>query len=139
MNPVDHPLGGRTRGNRHPVSPWGQPAKGMKTRKNKRTDAMIVRTDTVRGGIDRALLESIAEDDAVRTVTPRLELLTRLPEPKRAATAPATNPGVQPPSMMTPGMQSAQVVGIRLPHDAPATTKARGPRAIALRPLPACV
>jgi len=37
MNPVDHPLGGRTRGNRHPVSPWGQPAKGYKTRHNKRT------------------------------------------------------------------------------------------------------
>ena len=43
MNPVDHPLGGRTRGNRHPVSPWGQPAKGKKTRSNKRTDGMIVR------------------------------------------------------------------------------------------------
>jgi large subunit ribosomal protein L2 len=43
MNPVDHPLGGRTRGNRHPVSPWGQPAKGLKTRSNKRTDGMIVR------------------------------------------------------------------------------------------------
>lgn len=44
MNPVDHPLGGRTRGNRHPVSPWGQPAKGYKTRKNKRTQSMIVRS-----------------------------------------------------------------------------------------------
>jgi large subunit ribosomal protein L2 len=44
MNPVDHPLGGRTRGNRHPVSPWGQPAKGKKTRTNKRTQAMIVRS-----------------------------------------------------------------------------------------------
>jgi large subunit ribosomal protein L2 len=43
MNPVDHPHGGRTRGNRHPVSPWGTPTKGYKTRKNKRTDAMIVR------------------------------------------------------------------------------------------------
>ena len=42
MNPVDHPLGGRTRGNRHPVSPWGQPSKGFKTRHNKRTDNMIV-------------------------------------------------------------------------------------------------
>ena len=42
MNPVDHPLGRRTRGNRHPVSPWGQPAKGYKTRHNKRTDGMIV-------------------------------------------------------------------------------------------------
>jgi len=46
MNPVDHPHGGgegRTSGGRHPVSPWGQPTKGFKTRKNKRTDRMIVR------------------------------------------------------------------------------------------------
>ena len=42
MNPVDHPHGGRTRGNRHPVSPWGQPTKGYKTRRNKRSDSMIV-------------------------------------------------------------------------------------------------
>jgi len=46
MNPVDHPHGGgegRTAGGRHPVSPWGVPTKGYKTRKNKRTDNMIVR------------------------------------------------------------------------------------------------
>lgn len=46
MNPVDHPHGGgegRTSGGRHPVSPWGMPTKGYKTRKNKRTDGMIVR------------------------------------------------------------------------------------------------
>jgi large subunit ribosomal protein L2 len=46
MNPVDHPHGGgegRTSGGRHPVSPWGTPAKGYKTRSNKRTDRMIVR------------------------------------------------------------------------------------------------
>ena len=46
MNPVDHPHGGgegRTSGGRHPVSPWGTPTKGYKTRKNKRTDNMIVR------------------------------------------------------------------------------------------------
>lgn len=46
MNPVDHPHGGgegRTSGGRHPVSPWGVPTKGHKTRSNKRTDAMIVR------------------------------------------------------------------------------------------------
>ena len=46
MNPVDHPMGGRTNGGggwHHPVSPWGTPAKGYKTRKNKRTDGMIVR------------------------------------------------------------------------------------------------
>ncbi len=46
MNPVDHPHGGgegRTSGGRHPVSPWGMPTKGYKTRKNKRTDGLIVR------------------------------------------------------------------------------------------------
>ena len=46
MNPVDHPHGGgegRTSGGRHPVSPWGVPTKGYKTRTNKRTDNMIVR------------------------------------------------------------------------------------------------
>ncbi len=46
MNPVDHPLGGgegRSKGGRHPCSPWGQLAKGLKTRKNKRTDKFIVK------------------------------------------------------------------------------------------------
>ena len=46
MNPVDHPHGGgegRSSGGRHPVSPWGQPTKGYKTRTNKRTTKMIVR------------------------------------------------------------------------------------------------
>ena len=46
MNPVDHPHGGgegRTSGGRHPVSPWGTPTKGYKTRSNKRTNKMIVR------------------------------------------------------------------------------------------------
>jgi len=46
MNPVDHPHGGgegRTSGGRHPVSPWGVPTKGYRTRSNKRTDGMIVR------------------------------------------------------------------------------------------------
>ncbi|MBL7004685.1 MAG: 50S ribosomal protein L2 [Gammaproteobacteria bacterium] len=46
MNPVDHPHGGgegRTSGGRHPVSPWGMPTKGYKTRSNKRTDSLIVR------------------------------------------------------------------------------------------------
>jgi large subunit ribosomal protein L2 len=45
MNPVDHPHGGgegRTKGGRHPVSPWGQPTKGYKTRHNKRTEKFIV-------------------------------------------------------------------------------------------------
>lgn len=46
MNPVDHPHGGgegKTAAGRHPVSPWGVPAKGFRTRRNKRTDNMIVR------------------------------------------------------------------------------------------------
>jgi len=46
MNPIDHPHGGgegRTSGGRHPVSPWGMPTKGYKTRHNKRTDKFIVR------------------------------------------------------------------------------------------------
>jgi len=45
MNPVDHPLGGgegKTSGGRHPVTPWGIPTKGYKTRNNKRTDGFIV-------------------------------------------------------------------------------------------------
>lgn len=46
MNPVDHPLGGgegKTSGGRHPVTPWGQPTRGYKTRNNKRTDRFIVK------------------------------------------------------------------------------------------------
>ena len=46
MNPVDHPHGGgegRTSGGRHPVTPWGKPTKGYKTRTNKRTNNLIVR------------------------------------------------------------------------------------------------
>jgi len=46
MNPVDHPLGGgegRSSGGRHPVTPWGKPTKGYKTRTNKRTDSLIIR------------------------------------------------------------------------------------------------
>ena len=44
MNPVDHPHGGRTNGGRQPVSPWGWQTKGLKTRNNKRTDSMIIRS-----------------------------------------------------------------------------------------------
>ncbi len=44
MNPVDHPHGGRSNGGGHPRSPWGQPTKGYKTRTNKRTQGMIVRS-----------------------------------------------------------------------------------------------
>ena len=46
MNPIDHPHGGgegRTSGGRHPVTPWGKPTKGARTRRNKKTDALIVR------------------------------------------------------------------------------------------------
>ena len=46
MNPVDHPHGGgegRTSGGRHPVSPWGKPTKGKRTRTNKKTDSLIMR------------------------------------------------------------------------------------------------
>ena len=46
MNPIDHPHGGgegRTSGGRHPVTPWGRPTKGAKTRHNKKTDGLIVR------------------------------------------------------------------------------------------------
>ena len=47
MNPVDHPHGGgegRTSGGRHPVTPWGKPTKGKKTRSNKKTDALIIKS-----------------------------------------------------------------------------------------------
>jgi large subunit ribosomal protein L2 len=47
MNPVDHPHGGgegRTSGGRHPVTPWGKPTKGRKTRRNKSTDKFIIRS-----------------------------------------------------------------------------------------------
>ncbi|MCU0694403.1 MAG: 50S ribosomal protein L2 [Polyangiaceae bacterium] len=52
MNPVDHPMGGgegRSSGGRHPCSPWGMLAKGLKTRKNKRTDNMIVKHRSKKG------------------------------------------------------------------------------------------
>jgi large subunit ribosomal protein L2 len=52
MNPVDHPMGGgegRTSGGRHPCSPWGQLAKGLKTRHNKRTDSMIIKRRGAKG------------------------------------------------------------------------------------------
>ncbi|MBP0466600.1 50S ribosomal protein L2 [Roseomonas sp. PWR1] len=53
MNPIDHPHGGgegRTSGGRHPVTPWGKPTKGAKTRNNKRTDGLIVRRRNVTKG-----------------------------------------------------------------------------------------
>ncbi len=51
MNPIDHPHGGgegRTSGGRHPVTPWGKPTKGKKTRHNKETDRLILRRRQVR-------------------------------------------------------------------------------------------
>jgi len=51
MNPVDHPHGGgegKTSGGRHPVTPWGKPTKGRKTRTNKSTDRLIIRTRHVK-------------------------------------------------------------------------------------------
>ena len=51
MNPIDHPHGGgegKTSGGRHPVTPWGQPTKGRKTRKNKATDKFIIRSRHLR-------------------------------------------------------------------------------------------
>jgi large subunit ribosomal protein L2 len=51
MNPIDHPHGGgegRTSGGRHPVTPWGKPTKGRKTRSNKATDKYIIRTRHVK-------------------------------------------------------------------------------------------
>ena len=53
MNPVDHPHGGgegRTSGGRHPCTPWGYPTKGYRTRKNKRSDALILRRRSTRRG-----------------------------------------------------------------------------------------
>jgi large subunit ribosomal protein L2 len=53
MNPVDHPHGGgegRTSGGRHPVTPWGKPTKGKKTRSNKSTDKFIVRSRHLKKG-----------------------------------------------------------------------------------------
>ena len=51
MNPIDHPHGGgegRTSGGRHPVTPWGKPTKGRKTRTNKATDRLIIRSRHVK-------------------------------------------------------------------------------------------
>ena len=53
MNPIDHPHGGgegRTSGGRHPVTPWGKPTKGKKTRSNKATDKFILRSRHARKG-----------------------------------------------------------------------------------------
>ena len=53
MNPIDHPHGGgegRTSGGRHPVTPWGKPTKGARTRTNKATDKYILRSRHNRKG-----------------------------------------------------------------------------------------
>ncbi len=68
MNPVDHPHGGgegRTSGGRHPVTPWGRPTKGAKTRHNKRTDRLIVRRRRNKRE-RRALRGSLCLDRSVR-------------------------------------------------------------------------
>ncbi len=68
MNPVDHPLGGgegKTSGGRHPVTPWGQPTKGYKTRRRKDTDRFIVQRGRSRAEVaDR--YEQITEEGPVR-------------------------------------------------------------------------
>jgi large subunit ribosomal protein L2 len=72
MNPVDHPMGGgegRTSGGRHPCSPWGQLAKGAKTRNNKRTDNMIVRRRGSKGLADAAF----TKEGPLRRRSPRDE------------------------------------------------------------------
>lgn len=54
MNPVDHPHGGgqgKTKGGRHPVTPWGQPTKGYRTRNNKRTDSMRIQRRNTKVGV----------------------------------------------------------------------------------------
>ena len=51
MNPIDHPHGGgegKTSGGRDPVTPWGKPTKGKKTRNNKRTDKFIIKKKRIR-------------------------------------------------------------------------------------------
>ena len=73
MNPVDHPHGGgegKTSGGRHPVTPWGQPTRGFKTRNNKRTDRWIVTQESEEAlGAGRRIRgiedESFAEKRAV--------------------------------------------------------------------------
>jgi large subunit ribosomal protein L2 len=58
MNPVDHPHGGgegRTSGGRHPVTPWGKPTKGKRTRSNKATDKFIIRSRHQRKKKERGL------------------------------------------------------------------------------------
>ena len=60
MNPVDHPLGGgegKTSGGRHPVTPWGQPTKGYKTRNRKSTDRFIVQDGRARSSHGARLTE----------------------------------------------------------------------------------
>ena len=70
MNPVDHPLGGgegKTSGGRHPVSPWGQPTKGFKTRNRKTTDKFIVHA------AEEVSHEQITQERAVRRHSPARE------------------------------------------------------------------
>ena len=69
MNPVDHPHGGgegKTSGGRHPVSPWGTPTKGFKTRSNKRTDHLIIKKRTNHIRLFRPTFSNGVESDAER-------------------------------------------------------------------------
>ena len=62
MNPVDHPHGGgegKTSGGRHPVTPWGKPTKGKKTRNNKATDKYIIRRRLGDARGERAVARSV--------------------------------------------------------------------------------
>ena len=86
MNPVDHPLGGgegKTSGGRHPVTPWGQPTKGYKTRRRKDTDRFIVQRRT-RGRRSRRLMSrSLKKGPFVDTpLLEKLEAMNRANEKK---------------------------------------------------------
>ena len=68
MNPVDHPHGGgegKTSGGRHPVTPWGKPTKGAKTRNNKRTQQFIVKRREVRPWHDRSKKGPFVDDHLI--------------------------------------------------------------------------
>ena len=83
MNPVDHPLGGgegKTSGGRHPVTPWGQPTKGYKTRRRKDTDRFIV---AERATESRVMSRSLKKGPFVDTpLLEKLEAMNRANEKK---------------------------------------------------------
>ena len=70
MNPVDHPHGGgegKTSGGRHPVTPWGQPTRGYKTRNNKRTDKFIVSRSKTEVGTETSMARSTKKGPFIDT------------------------------------------------------------------------